>query len=217
MVKIPTITRRNSLLFAAGAVASPQQLSANQLPEELDWENPDERARIQAAVKGSSAEETVYSFFRLHLYAYVNSGNLVPLVTMSNLNVAYWRPLKNGNYGAKVFEAGAYTKFDSYEMLDEFVNPITGEKRKPWRFLGGPLSVEIGPDGIITGEMATLKPVPLQIQLVGDTLMIPTASAFSFPNPIKPDKFPKESSGDIFYWDSHYVFFAQLNDVLNKD
>ena len=194
MVKIPTITRRNSLLFAAGAVASPQQLSANQLPEELDWENPDERARIQAAVKGSSAEETVYSFFRLHLYAYVNSGNLVPLVTMSNLNVAYWRPLKNGNYGATIFESGAYTKFDSYEMLDEFVNPITGEKRKPWRFLGGPLSVEIGPDGIITGEMATLKPVPLQIQLVGDTLMIPTASAFSFPNPIKPDKFQRNST-----------------------
>ena len=225
MTKLPTLSRRDTFLFAAGAATSAAAgaaapvapVQAAEIPKELNWDDPAERARIQAAMKGSSAEETIYSFFRLHLYAYANSGNLVPMSTMSNLNIAKWKPLPNGNYGATVYESGAYTKFDSDEPLEEFVNPVTGEKREPWRFLGGPLSVEIGPDGIVTGEGATLKPVPLQIQVFGDTVMIPTASAFSFPNPIKPDRYPKESAGDVYYWDSHYVFFANLKDVMNKN
>ena len=220
MEKKNTISRRNTFLFGAATAASsfantPVAFSSD-LPASLDWSNPQERARIKAAVKGSSANETVYSFFRLHIYAYANKDNLIPLVTMSNLNVAKWRPLDNGNYGASVYEAGVYTKFDSDEVLEEFTNPITGKKRKPWRFLGGPIKVQIGPDGIVTGPTATLKPKEMEIQVLGDTVMIPTASAFSFPNPISPKAFPKESSGEKIYWDSHYVFFSNLKDVLNK-
>ena len=221
MTNIPTISRRNTFLFGLAAASStlsnsPIQASHDHIPASLDWDDPRERARIQAAVKGSSSNEKVYSFFRLHIYAYTHKGNLVPLVTMSNLNIGYWKPLENGNYGATIYEAGIYTKFDSHEVLEEFENPITKKKRKPWRFLGGPLSVEIGPDGIVTGAGATLKPKPMQIQVFGDTVMLPTASAFSFPNPITPKAFPEESSGDIIYWDSHYVFFANLKDVVNK-
>ncbi len=220
MTKIPTFSRRDTFLFAASAAAAatPAMPSlASSVPAELNWEDPAERVRIQSAMKGSSGEETIYSFFRLHLYGYTHSGNLIPFATMSNLNVGKWRPLPNGNQAATVFEAGVYTKFDSDEVLEVWENPITGEKREPWRFIGGPLSVEIGPDGVVTGEMATLKPVPLQVQVFGDTVMVPSASAFSFPNPMSPEKFPKESAGDTFWWDSHYVFFGSLKDVTNRN
>ena len=142
---------------------------------------------------------------------------MIPFATMSNLNVGKWRPLPNGNQAATIFESGVYTKFDSDEVLEVWENPVTGEKRKPWRFIGGPLSVEIGPDGMVTGEMATLKQKPLQLQVFGDTVMIPTASAFSFPNPMRPEAYPKESAGDTFWWDSHYVFFGNLKDVTNRN
>jgi len=225
MTKLQTMTRRDTFLFAAGAagtaaaatVAAPTPSLAMGLPKEFNWDDPAERVRVQAAVKGSSGEETVYSFFRLHLYGYTHSGNLIPFATMSNLNVAEWRRKPNGNQAATVFEAGYYTKFDSHETLEVWENPVTGEKRKPWRFIGGPLSVEIGPDGVVTGEGATLKPERLQVQVFGDTVMFPTASAFSFPNPMRPEQYPKESAGDTYYWDSHYVYFATMKDVLNRD
>lgn len=219
MTTLPTFSRRDTFLFAAGAAAAATPLSeasAAGVPKELNWEDPAERVRIQAAMKGSSGEETIYSFFRLHLYGYTHAGNLIPFATMSNLNVGKWRALPNGNQAATIFESGYYTKFDSEEELEVWENPITGEKRKPWRFIGGPLSVEIGPEGTVTGEGATLKPERLQLEVFGDTVMIPTASAFSFPNPMRPETYPKESAGDTFYWDSHYVFFANMKDVLNK-
>jgi hypothetical protein len=225
MTKLQTMTRRDTFLFAAGAAgiaaaataAAPTPSLAMDLPKEFNWDDPAERVRVQAAVKGSSGEETIYSFFRLHLYGYTHSGNLIPFATMSNLNVAEWRRKPNGNQAATVFEAGYYTKFDSHETLEVWENPVTGEKRKPWRFIGGPLSVEIGPDGVVTGEGATLKPERLQVQVFGDTVMFPTASAFSFPNPMRPEQYPKESAGDTYYWDSHYVYFATMKDVLNRD
>ena len=221
MTTLPTMSRRDTFLFAtAGAAAATVKPTAPalamDLPKDLNWDDPAERVRIQAAMKGSSGEETIYSFFRLHLYGYTHAGNLIPFATMSNLNVGKWRTLPNGNQAATVFESGVYTKFDSDEILTEWVNPITGEKRKPWRFLGGPLSVEIGPEGTVTGEGATLKPERLQVQVFGDTVMIPSASAFSFPSPIKPEAFPTESAGDTFWWDSHYVYFASLKDVMNR-
>ena len=52
----------------------------------LRLEDPSERARIFAKVKGSCAEETVYTFCRLHLYLWLNDGNLKPMLTMQNLN-----------------------------------------------------------------------------------------------------------------------------------
>jgi len=223
MTKLQTMTRRDTFLFAAAGAsaaattAAPTPSLAMDLPKELNWDDPAERVRVQAAVKGSSGEETIYSFFRLHLYGYTHSGNLIPFATMSNLNVGKWRTLANGNQAATVFESGYYTKFDSDEVLEVWKNPVTGEKRKPWRFIGGPLSVEIGPDGVITGEGATLKPERLQVQVFGDTVMFPTASAFSFPNPMRPEQFPTESAGDTFWWDSHYVFFATMKDVLNRN
>lgn len=226
MTRLPTFSRRDTFLFAASAAAAATGSAApaamastmpSTIPGKLNWEDPAERVRIQAAMKGSSSNETVYSFFRLHLYGYTHSGNLIPFATMSNLNVGKWRTLPNGNQAATVFESGVYTKFDSDEVLEVWENPITGEKRKPWRFIGGPLSVEIGPDGMVTGEMATLKPKPLQVQVFGDTIMMPSASAFSFPNPMRPEAFPTESAGDTFWWDSHYVYFGNVADALNPD
>ncbi|MGY8963944.1 MAG: DUF1838 family protein [Rhodospirillales bacterium] len=217
---LPTLSRRDTFLFAASAAAAStpsMPTLASSVPAELNWDDPAERVRIQSAMKGSSGEETIYSFFRLHLYGYTHSGNLIPFATMSNFNVGKWRTLPNGNQAAKVFEAGVYTKFDSDEVLEVWENPVTGEKRKPWRFIGGPLSVEIGPDGMVTGDLATLKPKPLQLQVFGDTVMIPSASAFSFPNPMTPEAFPKESAGDTYWWDSHYVYFANLKDVVNRE
>jgi hypothetical protein len=212
------ISRRAALVGAtslsatalAGASSAPRAARA-----ELDLADPKSRARIRAKVSGSIATETVYTFCKLHLYLWLNDGNLLPMVTMSNLNVATWSPLASGNYLGKVHEVGVYTKFDSDDLIETWTNPVTGESREVWQFIGGPLSVEIGPDGIVTGADATLKPKPMQIEQLGDMVLVPSQSAFSFPNPFSPAQWPKEAGGPKFYWDSHYVFGAKLADVLN--
>jgi hypothetical protein len=223
MARFNRISRRNALSVAgfgaAGLLGLPAVAAAagkSGKSVRLRVEDPVERARIYAKVKGSSAAETVYTFCRLHLYLWLNDGNLIPMVSMSNLNIANWAPLPNGNYGAKVHEVGVYTKFDTDELIETWRNPVTGEEREVWQFVGGPLSVEVGPDGVVTGAEATLKPKPMRIDQYGDMVLVPTQSAFSFPNPMKPAQWPKEAGSPTFYWDSHYVFGARASDVANK-
>ncbi len=215
-------SRRGALTAAAASAAG--LLGLNSLPTvagnkrrgpQLPLEDPALRARIRAKVSGSCGAETVYTFCRLHLYLWLNDGNLIPMVSMANLNIASWEPMANGNYKGKVHEVGVYSKFDTDELIETWKNPVTGEEREVWQFVGGPLSVEIGPDGIVTGPEATLKPKAMRIEQFGDMVLVPSQSAFSFPNPMKPDRWPKESGGSTFFWDSHYVFGARAGDVMN--
>ena len=217
-----TIKRRDLLAGAIAAGGSVGLLldspAANATPAAraaLDLEDPVARGRAIAKVKGSCVEETVYTFCRLHLYLWLNDGNLQPMLTMQNLNATRWKPLPTGNYLGTVREVGVYTRFDTDEPVDHWVNPVTGEKREIWQFFGGPFSVEIGPNGTQTGGDATLKPKEMRIDVMGDQLLMPNQSSFFFPNPFRPEQWPKEAGGPMFYWDSHYFFSASIADVLN--
>lgn len=214
-----TLTRRDAILAGAGTALTGGVLSgcASAPAPELDLEDPAVRARVRAKVSGSAAEETVYRFYRLHLYAYMHDANLVPLFTMNNLNVTQCRPLEDNQYAFKVFECGVYCKFDTDEVLESWENPITGEVREPWTFLGGPLNVKMGPDGVETPPEATVHPTPLRMETYGGMVFVPIASHFSYPSPFDPDEWPKESPGRTHYWDSLFVHAARLEDVVNPE
>lgn len=218
-MKASQFSRRGILATAATAAmvgaATVTSSRARAATGKLDLEDPKVRAMVRAKIQGSVAEETVFTFYRLHLYGYLNEGNLVPLTTMNNLNITKWKPLPTGNYAATVFESGSYCKFDTDEALEVWENPVTGEKRDVWPFVGGPIQAEVGPDGAVTDATATVKPRAQRIDIIGDTVFVPSQSAFSFPNPLKPEDYPKESAGPIYFWDSHFVHAGKLADILN--
>ena len=212
-----TFSRREALIAGAGTALAGGAFSASAAAPALDLEDPAVRARVRAKVSGSAAEETVYKFYRLHLYAYMHDGNLKPLYTMNNLNVTQCRPLEDNYYSFKVFEAGVYCKFDTDEVLESWENPITGEVREPWTFIGGPLNVKLGPDGVETPPEATVHPTALRMEAYGGMVFVPVASHFSYPSPFDPEEWPKESAGPVNYWDSLFVLASKVEDVVNPD
>jgi hypothetical protein len=214
-------TRRDAIaaglgLSAFGATQSAAGSRKSQfVSKPLRLDDPAERARIRAKIVASAAAETVPAFYRLHIYAYLHQGNLIPLYTMNNVAVKVCKPMANGNTLIVNYEAGVYCKFDTHDVLETWRNPVTDEVLEPWHFIGRPLSVEIGPDEVITGPGATLKPKPMAIETVGDTVIMPTMSGFAYPNPFSPAEFPEDSSGPTMFWDSHYVYFAPLAEVAD--
>ena len=216
------IKRRNFMKGSLGAAAVgalagvPAVSHAAQAPS-LDLTSPLSRARIRAKVLGSVEPELVYTFYRLHIYGYMNDGNLIPFFTMNNLNLTRWSALENGNFATVGAECGVYCKFDTDEVLDVWENPITHEKRKVWEFIGGPLKTTIGPDGIVTDGAAELKPDVLRMEILGDKVFMPTQAALSMPNPFTPEKWPKSSSGKTRYWDSLLVASADVEDIADPN
>jgi hypothetical protein len=184
---------------------------------DIGLEDPQARFAAEVKMRGSLADEAVKRFTRLHIWGYGNEGNLVPFFSMNNYSVNVWRRLDNGNHAVQVFESGVYTKFGSYDVITEWDNPFTGERREIHQFRSGPLNVEFGPSGIIAGPETTVKPQPMQLELMGDSLVAMTQSSFRFPSPFQPDEFPKESPGPIYYWDSHSSQMSPLSAVMDPD
>jgi hypothetical protein len=212
------ITRRDSMLAGLGSLAAALAggtAAAAQAAAALRLDDPMARARVRAKIVASAADEAVPAFYRLHIFAYMHDRNLVPLYTMNNVAIKVCKPMANGNTMITNYEAGVYCRFDTHDVLETWTNPVTGETLEPWHFIGRPLSVEIGPDEVITGPGATLKPKPMAIETIGDTVVMPTMSGFSYPNPFSPAEFPGDSSGPTMYWDSHYVYFAPLREVAD--
>lgn len=211
------LTRRTSMMLGGGALLAGSSAAA-QAAMPLNLDDPLERARIRAKIMGSTAEKAVHTFMRIHFYAYPHEGNLIPLYTMNNLNIRVWSPQPDGSFNAKVYECGTLSKFDTEEPLEYWDNPFTGEKVKAHHFRTGPLSLTVVNDGsIATGAAATLKPEPLNFQVVDDSVFMLQASAFSYPNRFQPDEWPDESSGPTTFWDSQYIYFAKIKDVVDPD
>ncbi len=220
-MQISKPTRRDAIAAGLGlsALGATQTKAGSRKTQPVNTtlrlEDPIERARIRAKIVASAAAEAVPAFYRLHIYAYMHQGNLIPLYTMNNLAIKVCQPMANGHTMITNYEAGVYCKFDTHEVLETWRNPVTDEVLEPWHFIGRPLSVEIGPDEVITGPGATLKPKTMAIETVGDTVIMPTMSGFAYPNPFSQAEFPEDSSGPTMFWDSHYVYFAPLAEVAN--
>lgn len=213
------ITRRGLIAGVPGAVAAGAMMPMPVLAAEgrtLDLNDSKVRVQTRAKILGSTVPQTVYKLFRLHIYGYMNEGKLIPFFTLNNLNISEWRPLPNGNFRSHTVECGVYCKFDTDEPLDIWRNPITGEDRKVWQFVGGPFEVEIGPDGVTT-KGAELEPEVLRMEQMGDIVFVPTAASMAWPNPMKPAEWPTQSAGPIVNWESHATFAGKVAEILDPD
>ncbi|KQM13326.1 DUF1838 family protein [Novosphingobium sp. Leaf2] len=192
-------------LTAAGAVAGRAVAAARGPVTDGDvasrLADPATRARVQARVRGSCGRETIPIFYRLDLYGYTGEGNLVPYFTLNHLSVNEWRPLPNDEYEAKTFECGAYCKFGTDEALDTWTNPITGETREVFHFLGGPFTVVTGANGI-RAMGAELTPHPARMEAFGGTFFLTSSASMARPNPTAAKDHPELYSGKVSYWDT---------------
>ncbi len=217
----PEITRRTALqgaaLVALGATPSTLYANAANRTINLDLDDPVVRAQVRAKISGSTKKATTHGLSQLHIYGYLNEGNVQPWMTLWNYTVTRWEPISDRQFSMAHYESGIYTKFNTEEVLDVWENPVTGDKREVWPFLSGPIKGVLGPDGLETGEEATVKPKGMGIHIIGEQIYLPSQSAFSFPNPFGADKWPKESAGPMYFWDSFSTKSALLKDVANPE
>lgn len=213
------ISRRGVMQSAAlgvlAAGAAPLAAKASSGTPTLDLDDPVVRARVRAKISGSTQPATIHGLSQLHLYGYLNDGNVTPFMTLWNYTVTRWAPVSETQYSMSHYESGIYTNFNTEQVIDVWENPITGDKREVWPFLGGPISGLLGPDGMETGPEATVKPQGMGIHIIGDQIYVPTRSGFSFPNPFSAEKWPRESAGPTYFWDSFSTRSARLAEVAD--
>jgi len=113
------------------------------------------------------------------LYGDLGEGNFVPPYTMNNILVDCWEPKEDDAHEMRDYEVGFYTNFDSCEPLENFDNPITGQRVWIHHFRLGPAPRACTPDGVI---VMGFKPNLLPIEVIGERVFLATQSIESAPD-----------------------------------
>ena len=187
--------------------------------EPLDLKNPLSKMRATIKIRGTLEDgATMHRVSRGWVYGFDSAtDSFSPFYSMINYNVTQWQKINDNKYTYRMHECALYTQFDKWSKLEVFDNPFTGDTVEPMTYLIGPIDVTVTPEGSDTGPEATIKPVSMDWTVMGGTVWVPVQSEFSFPNPITPEKWPKESSGPTVKWNSFILFQASQNDVENAD
>jgi hypothetical protein len=203
-----TISRRTALQVVAGAgalgLAAPPTLAAPAVPRGFDFADPMTAHRTHVKMVGSLGDEVVCSFMRLNIYADVGEGNFVPLFTMNNILVDWWQAKEDEQHEMRKYEVGYYSRFDGYEPLEQFENPVTGKTVRIHHFRLGPVPRVYTPEGVI---VMGFKPSLLPIEVIGDRVFLATESIENRPDMLHP--------GETNYVNSFMTMSAPLADVVN--
>jgi hypothetical protein len=203
------VSRRSALQGATalggagllGLATTPAHASTATLP---DFTDPRTSLRTHVKMVGSLGKATVFSFMRLNIYADLGEGNFVPFFTMNNILVDYWQPKGDDQHEMRKYEVGFYTRFDSQEPLEEFLNPVTGKTSAIHHFRLGPVPRLYTPSGVIA---MGYTPILLPIEVIGERVFLATQSIESRPDMVNP--------GRTSYTNSFMTMSASLADIID--
>ena len=200
------ISRRTALAGVAGlaTVATSRGQASPPNASIPDFNDPLVALRTHVKLVGSLAQETIYSFMRLNIYADTGEGNFIPLFTLNNILVDHWTPKGDDQYEMRKYEVGFYSRHDSHEILEHFDNPVTGKREAIHQFLLGPVPRVYTPDGVIA---MGFTPKALPIEVIGDRVFLATESIENRPDIVHP--------GKTTYVNSFMTMSAPLQDVIN--
>ncbi|MFK7830470.1 MAG: DUF1838 family protein [Congregibacter sp.] len=214
-MKIDTtgVTRRGLLRGALGYSAllgfSGQASALAQPSFVSDFSDPVDAIRAHVKMVGSLAREDVISFYRLNLYADIGEGNFLPMFTMNNLLIDKWTPHDDNQFEMRKYEAGYYTAMDSYEPLQTFTNPVTGEELPLVNFRLGPVPRRYTPERFY---VMAYDPNPLPLEVIGDRVFLPTQSIEARPMPGG-----RGLDAPTLFTNSFMTYSASLADMQNPD
>lgn len=199
-----TLLRGGAALGLASVATNARDSSAETSISAARFDDPIYALRTHVKMVGSLGREPIVSFMRLHIYADLGSGNFVPFFTMNNILVDYWEPKAGDQYEMRKYEVGFYTRYDSYEPLEAFVNPITRKTHPIHHFRLGPVPRLYTPNGVIA---MGYTPKLLPIEVIGDRVYLATESIESRPDMIR--------RGETSYTNSFMTMSARLVDILD--
>jgi len=213
-------------LLGACAQPAPDSSSAPTPREPIDFSDPAQSLRAFIKLMGNldPAVETP-SWFGGTLFAdFRRDRPLKPLMGVEGFGVLRTERQPDGSYRVFNRELAFYTDLKTGEYLDTWINPFTKEECdvKPIH------NMQVNAHMIVSEKYGTAiemdfdgnlleVPLPLVWQSFGDKLFSEFAVHTMFPNELKPDVWPRESSGPVVRIAEIFQRIADLAELENPD
>lgn len=214
---LPPLARRHVLFAAAGlsgaGLAMP--LVARSGRFRLDLTNPQVALDSYVKLRGSIVDETVFQYYEGDIYALINDNVPTPLAGFRGIQKSAWRPDGTGGYINRDFDLGFYTDYKTREIIDEWVNPITGKALKVHHYRGGPTGGHFRRDADPGDVYGGLKNGHWSV--VGNQIWQSSSSYGERPNPLSIEEWPLASTGPKLLGVMTTAFSGRLDEVANPE
>ncbi|MBX2846782.1 MAG: DUF1838 domain-containing protein [Acidiferrobacterales bacterium] len=167
------------------------------------------------------------------MYGRAGNNRHQPLFGYTGSGVMQAKFDDDGNLRIRGQETGFFTDLASGNILEEWLNPYTGELVKPFNFLNS-VGVKLTTEmprlfiGAASDEEATLMndgthveldgkiPFILPFETYGDDLLLAWDYAHGYSNPVTKDKWPKAHTGPKISPSEHFTFRVSKTEMEDK-
>jgi len=219
---LSTLLDRRHLLKLAGAAGLPlpSQAAPAAARRQLDFRKPEDNVYAWLKIYGDIAGNVeVYNWFGGDIYAFVGNRRPLPILGFEGFAVNRLVPQENGDYRVFINEVAFYKDLATDEIVDTWDNPFNGETVDVWQLHAGPLTNVVTtvrerelPDGGIEET-----PFILPWFVMGDDAFMSIEFNDVRENPMKPDRWPRESAGEQIRVSESMQFMAKLADLENPE
>lgn len=155
------------------------------------------------------AEEHVVTWWKGTLFADFPDAAPRPILGFEGYNVCRMLPTEDGGWQFVSREVTYYTDLVSGEIIEHWANPFTGETVEVLQVANDPVSHVYPPP---TARDYSRFP---WLEMQG-TVMLTLDIPLDYPNPLQPDAWPAESSGERYRASEHFMFFARRADIDDR-
>ncbi|QOW19446.1 DUF1838 family protein [Lysobacter ciconiae] len=121
------------------------------------------------------------------------------LLGFEGYNICRAEKQADGTWRLLTRELTFYRDLKTGEILDQWDNPMTGERNHVLQVANDPVNNVLNPPG---------RPSTVPWVEGGDQLMLTMNIPLTYPNPLPPKDFPKQSSGEMYMGSEHFMFFT---------
>lgn len=164
---------------------------------------------VEAMVKmrcSLDQKDDVILWWKGTVFAHLPQKAPSPLFGFEGYNICRAEKQPDGVWRLLTRELTFYRDLKTGKIIDQWDNPFTGEQNHVLQVANDPVNTVLNPPG---------RPSVMPWLEAGDQLMLTLNIPLTYPNPLPPKDFPKQSSGEMYVGSEHFMFFVPRADIQN--
>ena len=193
------------LAVATTAFMAPAFAQSVALPMDLKTEAGSTEAMVKLRCSLDQKQDTIL-WWSGTVFAHLPQKAPTALLGFEGYNICRAEKQPDGVWTLITRELTFYRDLKTGKIVDEWDNPFTGERNAVLHVANDPVNNVLNPPG-----RQTIYPWVES----GDQLMLTNNIPLTYPNPLQPKDFPKQSSGEMYVGGEHFMWFAPRADMAN--